>query len=112
MSNRKGVILTITLIFIVILAIISGVVIVLMTNQARLAEYQIKRIKVYYTAEAAMTYVLQGFRTGSFPVATGSRWNATTTPSIPIINGFETTVTLGAATGPNNTRPLNVTVDY
>ena len=115
MSNQKGIILTITLIFVIVLVIIAGVSIVLMTNQARITEYQIKRIRVFYTAEAALTHVLQGFRTGAFsvPLIGIATWDSTTTPPIPVINGFPASVTINSATtGPNNTHNMSVMVDY
>lgn len=61
MGNR-GAILTITIIFVVILAIISGVSIILMTNHARISEDQIKRTKAYYSAEAGIAYAVNDKR--------------------------------------------------
>lgn len=103
MANQKGIILMIVLIFIIVLSITAAVAIGLMTNQARIAEYQIKRIRAFYTAEAALTRALQELRT------TGS-----ISPSLDL-NNFTADVTIesvGAGTGPKNTRRLNVTVDY
>ena len=61
MGNR-GAILTITIIFVIILAIISGVSIILMTNHARISEDQIKRTKAYYSAEAGIAYAVNDKR--------------------------------------------------
>ena len=94
----------IVLIFVIVLSITAAVVIRLMTNQARIAEYQIKRIRASYTSEAALTRALQELRT------TGNITN----PSL-YLNNFTAKVTIeaaGAGTGPKNTRRLNVTVDY
>ena len=64
MGNR-GAILTITIIFVVILVIISGVSIILMTNHARISEYQIKRTKAQYSAEAGIAYAVNAKRNGN-----------------------------------------------
>lgn len=116
MANQKGIILTITLIFVIILIIIAGVSLVLMTNQARITEYQIKRIRAYYTAEAALTRILQNFRTRTTSIpTTKTTWDETTIdPQIPSLNGMQARVTLedSAIIGPKATRLLNVTVEY
>lgn len=110
--NRKGIILAVTLVFIIVMAIIAGVSLALMTQQARVTEYQIKRIRAFYTAEAALTYVLEGLRTTP-PSITLSAGAGTITPSPPILNGYQATVTYGApGSGFRNTRTFNVTVDY
>ena len=93
----------IVLIFVIVLSITAAVAIRLMTSQARITEYQIKRIKASYTAEAALTRALQELRT------TGNI-NASLA-----LNGLTADVTIepaGGGTGPKNTRKLNVTVDY
>lgn len=70
MRNRKGVIATITVIFVLILIIISGVALLLWTNHARLTERQIKRMRAFYTAEAAMVRALDELsRNGSVPAS-------------------------------------------
>lgn len=102
-SNEKGVILTIVLIFSIILSIIAGSVVILMTNQARLTESQIKRIRAFYTAQAAITATLQSLREGTPPVT-------------PItLNDLDANVTWqlpGAGTGPFTTRRITATVQY
>lgn len=112
MVNQKGIILMIVLIFIIVLSITAAVVIGLMTNQARIAEYQIKRIRAFYTAEAAHTYVLEQVRTGAkSPPAGAETW----TDVLPSggLNGYQAKVVWGASgSGPKNTRAFNVTVDY
>ena len=112
MANQKGIILMIVLIFIIVLSITAAVVIGLMTNQARIAEYQIKRMRAFYTAEAAHTYVLEQLRTGArnFSSGAGETW----TDVLPLtVNDYQANVVWGASnSGPKNTRAFNVTVDY
>lgn len=62
MRNRKGAVLTITLIFVLILIIMAGVALLLWTNHARITERQIKRMRAFYTAEAAVVRALDELR--------------------------------------------------
>ncbi len=63
MVAKKGVVLAMTLIFTIILALLAGVTIVLMTNQARVTEAQIRRVMAFYTAEAGIAYGFDQLRT-------------------------------------------------
>lgn len=62
MRNNKGVILTLTVIFVLILIIMAGVALLLWTNHARVTERQIKRMRAFYTGEAAMVSALDELR--------------------------------------------------
>lgn len=53
MCNNKGLILTITIIFVLILVIMSGIVLLLMSNHSRITEVQIRRSKAIDGAESA-----------------------------------------------------------
>ena len=92
MPNQKGLVLTITIIFVLILVIMAGVSLILMTNHARITESQIKRTKAFYVAEAAKEKANDELETNkcdggtcSLPRTPG---NFTTT-----INGLSVTVT-------------------
>lgn len=101
----------IVLIFIIVLSITAAVVIGLMTNHARIAEYQIKRIKAFYTAEAARTYVFEQLRTGIRNLTLEAETWLDVLPSK--VNGYQANVFCGApGSGPKNTRAFNVTVEY
>ena len=103
----------IVLIFIIVLSITAAVVIGLMTNHARIAEYQIKRIKAFYTAEAARTYVLEQLRTGTKSPPSGAETWTDVLPSGGLNDGYQANVDWGApGSGPKNTRAFNVSVDY
>lgn len=68
MYNKKGIILTITIIFVMILIIMAGAALILWTNHAIITERQIRRMRAFYTAEAAITRALDELRrTGTFP---------------------------------------------
>ncbi len=68
MHNKKGIILTITVIFVMILIIMAGAALILWTNHAIITERQIRRMRAFYTAEAAITRALDELRrTGTSP---------------------------------------------
>ena len=106
MRNEKGVILTIVLIFVIILSIIAGVAILLMTNQARITESQIGRIRAFYTAQAAIIHALENLRKGISPPASETiNANGGLTADIKVEAS-------GAGTGPFNTRRITASVSY
>lgn len=66
MRDNKGLILAITIIFVLILVIMSGTVLLLMTNHARVTETQIRRVKSVDAAEsAALVKAYDELRTGT-----------------------------------------------
>ena len=106
--NQRGIVLTITLIFVIVMVIIAGISLVLMTNQARITEYQIKRIRAFYTAEAALTSALQQLRTGAITIGSSD----VIVPPLSI-NGYQAKVVIEAArNGPKWTHKMTVTVIY
>lgn len=65
MRNNKGLILAITIIFVLILVIMSGTVLLLMTNHARVTETQIRRVTAVDAAESsALVQAYEELRTG------------------------------------------------
>lgn len=116
MRHKKGLILTITIIFVLILVIMAGVALVLMSNHARVTESQIRRLRAFYAAEsAALTQAYEELRTNSCippPCGVGrTPGNFTTT-----INNLTVTVTTQApntgtcpSTAPSNCIRANVT---
>ncbi len=77
MRGKKGIILTLTIIFTLVMLIIATVSINLITNQAYITENQVGRVKAYYTAEAAMTKALEQLRGGVVPPCTAGILNLT-----------------------------------
>ena len=85
----------------------AGVALILMTNQARITEGQIKRIKAFYTAQSAVSKAFEELRTG-VPFTT---INCSTL----LLNGLTATVNIETTppyTGPNGTRRLTAKVTY
>lgn len=95
MRNRKGAILTITLIFVLIIIIMAGVALLLWTNHARITERQIKRMRAFYTAEAAVARALDELR------RTGAASSALNLNNLKANVGYNST-----------TEKLNATVNY
>lgn len=101
MAKEKGIVLTVTLIFVVVLIIMTGSALVLMTNHARITETQISRIRAFYTAEAAIIEALEDLREGSGVNDVS-------------LNGLTAVVAIESSpcTGPNGTCKLSATVSY
>lgn len=94
MRNNKGVILTLTVIFVLILIIMAGVALLLWTNHARVTERQIKRMRAFYTGEAAMVSALDELRrTGSITPNPKDILTANVVVSLPDAQGIRTVTT-------------------
>lgn len=100
MPNRKGIVLTITVIFVLILTILAGAALLLWTNHARITERQVRRMRAYYSTEAGLTQVLDELRRNNSTVA-----NLTTVN----LNGQSVTVTVSPADA-QGIRTINATV--
>jgi len=62
--GKRGVALVTVLVFVLLLTIIAEVLLGLMTNQARIAEHQRRRIKGYYSAWAGLVDNFERLRRG------------------------------------------------
>lgn len=101
MANQKAVILTIVLIFVIIIAVIAAIALLLMTNQARITEAQIKRIRAFYTAQAAVLHTIQELRKGN-PL-----------PTSETLNNLTANINVEASgSGPYTTRRIRASVNY
>lgn len=108
-QGEKGVILMITIAFVLILIAIAGVSIILMTNHAHLTEGSVGRTRAFYTAEAARIKALQELRLNNGTFASNAL-NSTLT-----LNNLTAEVTIespGFGTGPGGTRNLTIKVNY
>ncbi|MDD5409570.1 MAG: hypothetical protein PHC71_05735 [Candidatus Omnitrophica bacterium] len=72
---KKGVILLIVLATILIITILAGVVLGVITNQSRLTQHKIARIKAYYAARGIMNYANYMIKAGAWiPSTTQNRY--------------------------------------
>ncbi|TAN59414.1 hypothetical protein EPN16_07180 [bacterium] len=78
MRNNKGLILAITIIFVLILVIMSGTVLLIITNHARVTETQIRRVKSVDAAEsAALVRAYEELRLGTLnPIPPAAYYNS------------------------------------
>ncbi len=63
-NTEKGVVLLIVLATLLVVVILSSVILNAITNQSRLTNHQISRIKAYYADRGMMTYALEMLRKG------------------------------------------------
>lgn len=64
-NNKKGVILFIVLATILIVVILSGVILSIISSQARLTHHQVSRIKALYAGKGMMNYAMEMLRKGT-----------------------------------------------
>ncbi len=102
-SQQKGVILAIAAIMLVVLSLLALVALFVMTQEARVAEHKIKRIRAYYAAKAGIVHALDYIRRNDVSVV-----------AIPPLDVGEVTVFFSGTTGtgPRGTDTLSATVRY
>lgn len=83
MSNRKGMAMLIVVAMILMLLILGGAVLMISTGHFSTSYHQIKRVRAYYAAEAAMHHLLWDLRTNG--VTPGSY----TLPGTFDVNGIQ-----------------------
>ncbi len=66
-GNNNGVVLITVVIFVMIISILAASVLYIMTNDARLTEYNVKRIQANYAAQAGIQYYLEQLKIGASP---------------------------------------------
>lgn len=66
-NNNKGVILITVVIFVMIISILAASALYIMTNDARLTEYSIRRIQANYAAQAGIQQHLELLKTNPTP---------------------------------------------
>jgi len=72
--RRRGVVLLIVLATVLVTTILAGVILRTISNQSRLTQHQVTRIKAYYVSKAMMNYTLEMLRLGTWaadPVGAG-----------------------------------------
>lgn len=72
-NNQKAVILFIVLATILVVVLLSGAVLGIISNQSKLTQHKINRIKAFYAAKGMMNYAQAKLRAGSWSApASGS----------------------------------------
>lgn len=109
MQNKRGIILTVVIIFMLTISIVTAISIVLMTNEARITESKVRRLRAFYTVEGGIVHAIEHLNADP----TETNW---TVPPV-VLNATYTCSVLtaenqGAGTGPNSTRTLTSSVSY
>jgi hypothetical protein len=64
--NRKGIILPLVLLIIMVVVVLANVAVSIMNNQNRFTHHQVSRIRAYYASQAAMNLAFERMRGGNF----------------------------------------------
>jgi len=113
---KKGVVLVIVIGIFLVVATLSMASLYLMTQQARINEHKIKRMKARSVAQAAMVKIYAQLRDGQYGPD-----SSTQTTAIPFdidgdgIDDMTANVTIspaGSGSAPSGVRPVDITVDY
>jgi Tfp pilus assembly protein PilX len=102
-TTKKGVILAITAIMLIVISLLALVALFVMTQEARVAEHKIKRIRAYYAAKAGLVYAFEMINRGS-----------ATATTVPPLDVGDVTVSFSGTqgTGPNDTDTISATITY
>jgi len=124
-TDKRGVVLFIVLMTIVIVSTLASVVLSIMVSQARLTHHQASRIQAYYASQAGVNYAIEMLRIGpptGWTVGTctsGCWWTFSDgdfRPSSILNNSVQiTTIPSGSAgciSSPGNTACIRVTANY
>ena len=108
-SIRKGVILVVVIGIFFVISILALVAINVMTQQARIGEHKIKRMRAIYAAKAGIIKVYEGLRKGttSFPTV-----GSPVTVNLGDINGYTVVVKVVKQGDGANGCPAAVPSDY
>jgi len=106
---KKGIVLVVVLGVLIVLSILAIVALSLMTQESRIAEHKIKRMRAFYAAQAGEIHALEQLRKGqaldpSITVGAG----ITGYPAA----GYNVVINRVLGTGPGGSDTINATVNY
>lgn len=102
MKMKKGIVLVIVIGIFIVIATLSMAGLYLMTQQARIAEHQIKRMRALSAAKAGMVYAFSELRKGNNPD------NTTFTG----VDGFEAQITVTPGAAAEDPQQVDISVAY
>jgi Tfp pilus assembly protein PilX len=110
--RKKGVVLAIVIGILIVIFTLALVAIHLMTQEARVAEHKIRRMRAVFAARAGMVHALEMIRQGQNPNGTSINIGAGVAgyPAGGLAVNF--VYNPASVAGPMGTAPLNVTVNY
>jgi len=85
-----------------------------MTQEARIAEHKIRRIRAFFAAQAGMVYAMEQLRNGNDPSGTPAFYIGQNIVGYPPGTGLGVDIEYSPTdiSGPGGTHPVSVTVDY
>ena len=121
-TDKRGVVLFIVLMTIVIVSALASVVLSIMVSQARFTHHQTSRIQAYYASQAGVNYAIEQLRTGAWTAGScsgGCWWTFSADdfrPSSILNNRVQITTipygSLGCTPSPGNTTCIKVAAEY
>jgi len=109
--RKKGIVLVIVMGIVVIIAFLCLATAYLLSQQARIAEHKIRRMRAYYAAMAGVVYAFDKARNGALPVGSSSVKVGNGIYGYPP-GGFTVNINRTSNAGPENTDEIDVSVDY
>jgi len=107
---KKSIVLVVVLGIMLVIVILSLAAMFVMTQQSRIAEHKIRRMRAFYAAQAGMIYALDQLRQGNNPGGS-SKYLGNGILGYPP-GGLEARITVGPAGGGINGQQVTVNVDY
>ncbi|MBP7088238.1 MAG: pilus assembly PilX N-terminal domain-containing protein [Candidatus Omnitrophica bacterium] len=111
---KKGIILVVVIGIMLVILALALLATLIMTQEARLAEHKIRRIRAFFAAQAGVTYAVEKIREGINPSGTPALYIGANIVGYPPNTGLGVDIAYNPTdnSGPEGTHPIAVTVDY
>ncbi|OPX30758.1 MAG: hypothetical protein B1H08_00885 [Candidatus Omnitrophica bacterium 4484_171] len=110
-DRKKSIVLVIVMGIVVIITFLCLATAYLLSQQARVAEHKIRRMRAYYAAMAGVVYAFDKARNGILPAGNSSIKVGNGIYGYPP-GGFTVDISRTSNAGPGNTDEIDVSVDY
>jgi len=111
---KKGMVLVVVIGIMLVILALALLATLVMTQEARVAEHKIRRIRAFFAAQAGVVYAIEKIREGTNPSGTPALYIGANIVGYPPGTGLGVDIAydLTDASGPEGTYPVAVTVDY
>jgi len=110
-TRKKSIVLVITMGIVIIITFLCFAAAFFLSQQARVAEHKIRRMRAYYAAMAGVVYAFDNAKNGTLPVGHSSVKIGNGVYGYPV-GGFTVDINRTTGSGPNNTDEIDVSIDY
>ncbi len=110
-GRKKGVVLVVVIGVMLTIVFLCLAVLYVMSQQARIAEHKIRRLRAYYAAMAGVVYAFDQLRQGNDPSGTPAFRIGSGIRGYPFL-GLPVNINVVHGGGVDNTDKIEVTVDY